>query len=53
MPELAARDHQEKIVKVCQKTLIQAQIELSDIDAFAYTKGPGLATTIGCSFTKD
>ncbi|MEC8063488.1 MAG: tRNA (adenosine(37)-N6)-threonylcarbamoyltransferase complex transferase subunit TsaD [Pseudomonadota bacterium] len=54
VPELAARDHQEKIVKVCQKTLIQAQIELSDIDAFAYTKGPGLVgpLLIGCSFTK-
>ena len=54
VPELAARDHQEKIVRVCQKTLSKAQIKLSDIDAFAYTKGPGLVgpLLIGCSFTK-
>ena len=54
VPELAARDHQEKIVQVCQMTLDTGGVNLNQIDGFAYTKGPGLVgpLLIGSSFTR-
>lgn len=42
IPELAARSHLEVIDFLINKTLQQANIELSQIDGFASTCGPGL-----------
>lgn len=42
VPELASRDHIRKLVPLFNELLDQANITKSDIDAVAYTKGPGL-----------
>lgn len=42
VPELASRDHIRKLVPLLNELLHEAGIEKSDIDAVAYTKGPGL-----------
>ena len=54
VPELAARNHQEKIGVICQDVCQKAEVDLDQIDLFAYTKGPGLVgpLLIGCAFTK-
>lgn len=54
VPELASRAHQQSIVPVVDAALKQAQIQLSDIDAIAYTRGPGLmgSLVVGTSFAK-
>jgi N6-L-threonylcarbamoyladenine synthase len=54
VPELASRAHQENIIPVVQTALQTAQISLSDLDAIAFTQGPGLmgSLTIGTSFAK-
>jgi len=54
VPELASRAHQENIVPVVSTALKEAGIDLKDVDAIAFTQGPGLlgSLTIGVSFTK-
>jgi N6-L-threonylcarbamoyladenine synthase len=54
VPELASRAHQENIIPVVQTALQTAQIKLSDVDAIAFTQGPGLmgSLTVGTSFAK-
>lgn len=42
VPELASRDHIRKLVPLYQQLLEQSGIDQSQIDAVAYTKGPGL-----------
>ena len=42
MPELASRDHVRKTVPLIQAALQEAGLEGKDIDAVAYTAGPGL-----------
>ena len=42
VPELASRDHIRKLVPLLNELLDQCQLKKSDIDAIAYTKGPGL-----------
>lgn len=42
VPELASRDHIRKLVPLLDELLAKAQMQKSDIDAVAYTKGPGL-----------
>ncbi len=42
VPEIAARNHIEVIDKLINKALLEAKIELADIDAVAVTAGPGL-----------
>lgn len=42
VPELASRDHVRKIVPLIQQTCEQADLKLKDLDAVAYTAGPGL-----------
>lgn len=42
VPELASRDHIRKLVPLLNELLEQCDIEKSEIDAIAYTKGPGL-----------
>lgn len=54
VPELAGREHQKNIVPVVAQALKQAGITVSDIDAIAYTAGPGLigSLLVGSSFAK-
>ena len=42
VPELASRDHIRKTLPLIDQVLIQAQLQRTDIDAVAYTAGPGL-----------
>jgi N6-L-threonylcarbamoyladenine synthase len=43
VPELASRDHVRRVVPLTRVVLEQAGLALSDVDAVAYTAGPGLA----------
>ena len=43
VPELAARDHLRKSMPLVDAALRQTNIKGPDLDAIAYTKGPGLA----------
>lgn len=43
VPELASRDHIRRTLPLISLALQQADAKLGDIDAIAYTKGPGLA----------
>src|ERR1044072_9745650 len=42
VPELASREHLEKIEPVINEALKRANIRLNDVDAIAVTQGPGL-----------
>jgi len=54
VPELASRDHIRKTLPLIEQVLNDAQLERSDIDAVAYTAGPGLvgALLVGASIGK-
>jgi N6-L-threonylcarbamoyladenine synthase len=54
VPELASRAHLQAIVPVVEQALKIANLELKDIDAFAFTQSPGLigALLVGAEFTK-
>ena len=43
VPELASRDHIRKTLPLIDEVLTEAQLSRHDIDAVAYTAGPGLA----------
>ena len=51
VPELASRDHVRKLIPLIREVLDEAAIELNDLDAVAYTAGPGLigALMVGAS----
>ncbi|WP_151980561.1 tRNA (adenosine(37)-N6)-threonylcarbamoyltransferase complex transferase subunit TsaD [Acinetobacter guerrae] len=42
VPELASRDHVRKLIPLLNELLLQSQVDKKDIDAVAYTRGPGL-----------
>lgn len=42
VPELASRDHIRKALPLINQVLTEAKLERKDIDAVAYTAGPGL-----------
>ncbi len=54
VPELASRDHVKHIVHLVDEALAQAQLHKTDLDAIAYTAGPGLigALLTGACFAK-
>jgi N6-L-threonylcarbamoyladenine synthase len=54
VPELASRVHQQHIVPVVDVAIKKAGIQLSDISAVAFTRGPGLlgSLLVGTSFAK-
>ncbi len=54
VPELASRAHQQNIVPVVQQAIEQAGINKKDINAIAFTRGPGLmgSLLVGTSFAK-
>lgn len=43
VPELASRDHIRRVLPLIKETLLTAKCELHEINAIAYTQGPGLA----------
>lgn len=43
VPELASRDHIRRLLPLTRQALNQAGAQLIEIDAIAYTEGPGLA----------
>ncbi|WP_374336746.1 tRNA (adenosine(37)-N6)-threonylcarbamoyltransferase complex transferase subunit TsaD [Leeia sp.] len=43
VPELASRDHIRRVLPLTERCLQDADCQRSDIDAIAYTEGPGLA----------
>ncbi len=51
VPELASRDHVKRAVPLIRKVLTDAEVTLGEIDAIAYTQGPGLggALLVGAS----
>ena len=54
VPELASRAHQQNIVPVVQQAIEQANITKNDLNAIAFTRGPGLmgSLLVGTSFAK-
>ena len=54
IPELASRAHQQNIVPVIDTARREAGITADDLDAIAFTRGPGLlgSLLVGVSFTK-
>jgi len=54
VPELASRDHIRRVVPLLRSTVEYAGKSLADIDAIAYTRGPGLAGAllVGCAFAE-
>ena len=55
VPELASRDHIRRALPLIREVLQQANCGLHDVDAIAYTQGPGLSgallvgASIGCA----
>jgi len=54
VPELAARDHVNKLLPLIDEELKAKKINLEDIDVIAYTEGPGLRgpLMVGTAFSK-
>lgn len=54
VPELASRAHQQNIIPVVDAALKKAGVTKDEIDAIAFTKGPGLmgSLVVGTSFAK-
>ena len=54
VPELASRAHQTMILPVVEKALQDAKIAKNELNAIAFTRGPGLmgALLVGTSFAK-
>ncbi len=54
VPELASRKHEQKIIPVVEKALRESKVNLHDLDAIAFTKGPGLVGSllVGLCFAK-
>jgi len=55
VPELASRDHIRRVLPLVRKVAKDADCRLDDIDAIAYTQGPGLSgallvgASVGCA----
>lgn len=54
VPELASRMHQQNIIPAVQEAIRVAKIHKNEIDAIAFTRGPGLlgSLLVGTSFAK-
>lgn len=54
IPELASRVHQQNIIPAVHQAITDAKIHKNDIDAIAFTRGPGLlgSLIVGTSFAK-
>jgi N6-L-threonylcarbamoyladenine synthase len=57
VPELASRDHIRRVLPLIEQALLTTQCQLQEINAIAYTQGPGLAgallvgTSIGAALS--
>ncbi|OQX96261.1 MAG: tRNA (adenosine(37)-N6)-threonylcarbamoyltransferase complex transferase subunit TsaD [Bacteroidetes bacterium 4572_128] len=54
VPELASREHQKNIIPVVERAIKLANVKKEDINAIAFTIGPGLmgSLLVGTSFVK-
>lgn len=54
IPELASRVHQQNIIPAIHQAIAVAKVHKNDIDAVAFTRGPGLlgSLLVGTSFAK-
>lgn len=54
VPELASRDHIRRAIPLLRKVLAESGKSLSEVDAVAYTQGPGLAGAllVGAAFAE-
>ena len=54
VPELASRAHQQNIIPVVEEAIATAKISKKDVNAVAFTRGPGLlgSLLVGTSFSK-
>lgn len=54
VPELASRAHQQNILRVVNEAMQEADIQNRDLNAIAFTRGPGLmgSLLVGVSFAK-
>lgn len=54
VPELASRAHQQNIIPVVDQALKKAGVSMKEINAIAFTRGPGLlgSLLVGTSFAK-
>lgn len=54
VPELASRAHQQNIIPVVHEALRLANVQKTDLNAIAFTRGPGLlgSLMVGTSFAK-
>ena len=54
VPELASRDHIKRVIPLINQTLNDSNTSLNEIDAIAFTQGPGLAGAllVGASIAK-
>ena len=54
VPELASRAHQQNIIPTIDQAIQQAKITKNEVDAVAFTRGPGLlgSLLVGTSFAK-
>ncbi|HTY99973.1 MAG TPA: tRNA (adenosine(37)-N6)-threonylcarbamoyltransferase complex transferase subunit TsaD [Rhodocyclaceae bacterium] len=54
VPELASRDHIRRLIPLLERVLAETGKDKADIDAIAYTAGPGLAGAllVGASFAE-
>lgn len=54
VPELASRAHQQNIVPVVHEALKRAEVSKNEVNAIAFTRGPGLmgSLLVGISFAK-
>ena len=54
VPELASRDHIQRVLPLTYEVLAAANLELKDLDGVAYTSGPGLigALMVGASIAR-
>src|SRR5436190_6354704 len=54
VPEIASREHLDKIVPIVEEALKRAQITKDQIDGLAVTAGPGLVGSllVGVSYAK-
>ena len=43
VPELASRDHVQRLAPLIDTVMAEAGCALADVDAIGYTQGPGLA----------
>lgn len=54
VPELASRSHQQNIIPVVEAAVKKSKLNMDEIDAVAFTRGPGLlgSLLVGTSFAK-